>query len=202
MKLLRSRLGLLLGLVLLAARAAHCQERPAALPKVVLLGDSIRLSYTPYVQKALADKAVVVSPKANGGDSSRVLKNLDEWAIREQPAVIHFNCGIHDIKKSKTSGKFQVPPDEYESNLRNIVQRLRSETKAVVLFALTTPVEDARAAKGRKKVDYELLEASAKQYNDIARRVMQELKVPVNDLRAALGDAEEHAKLLGGDGIH
>ena len=61
MKLLRSRLGLLLGLVLLAARAAHCQERPAALPKVVLLGDSIRLSYTPYVQKALADKAVVVA---------------------------------------------------------------------------------------------------------------------------------------------
>jgi lysophospholipase L1-like esterase len=162
MKLLRSRLGLLLGLVLLVARAAHCQERPAALPKVVLLGDSIRLSYTPYVQKALADKAVVVSPKANGGDSGRVLKNLDEWAIREQPAVIHFNCGIHDIKKSKTSGKFQVPPDEYESNLRNIVQRLRSETKAVVLFALTTPVEDARAAKGRQKVDYELLEASAK----------------------------------------
>jgi lysophospholipase L1-like esterase len=168
----------------------------------VLLGDSIRLSYTPYVQKALADKAVVVSPKANGGDSSRVLKNLDEWAIREQPAVIHFNCGIHDIKKSKTSGKFQVPPDEYESNLRNIVQRLRSETKAVVLFALTTPVEDTRAAKGRQKVDYELLEESAKQYNDIARRVMQELNVPVNDLRAALGDAEDHAKLLGGDGIH
>lgn len=172
------------------------------LPKVVLLGDSIRLSYTPHVEKALAGQATIISPKANGGDSSRVLKNLEDWAIREQPAIIHFNCGIHDIKKSKTNGTFQVPPADYEANLRQIVQKLRSETKAIVIFALTTPVGDARAAKGRQKVDYELLEASAQQYNDIARRVMRDLNVPVNDLRAALGNAEEQAQLLGGDGIH
>jgi hypothetical protein len=94
----------------------------------------------------LAGQAVVVSPQANGGDSSRVLQNLDEWAIREQPAVVHFNCGIHDTKKSKTTGKFQVPPDEYAANLRSIVERLRKETKAIVIFGLTTPVDDARAA--------------------------------------------------------
>jgi NADPH-dependent 2,4-dienoyl-CoA reductase/sulfur reductase-like enzyme len=82
------------------------------------------------------------------------------------------------------------------------VERLRKETKAVVIFALTTPVDDARAAKGRQKVDYELLEASAAQYNQIALAVMKELDVPVNDLRAALGDADERQRLLGGDGIH
>jgi lysophospholipase L1-like esterase len=178
------------------------EEPTKALPRVVLVGDSIRLSYTQYVEKALGGQAVVISPKANGGDSARVLQNLDEWVIREQPAVVHFNCGIHDTKKSKTTGKFQVPPDEYAANLRKIVERLRKETKAVVIFGLTTPVDDVRAAKGRQKVDYELLEASAAQYNQLARGVMRELGVPVNDLRAALGDASERARLMGGDGIH
>jgi lysophospholipase L1-like esterase len=193
---------LFLGLLVGSTPVICAQSTEKALPKVVLLGDSIRLGYTPYVEKQLAGQAVVISPKANGGDSGRVLKNLEEWAIREQPAVVHFNCGIHDTKKSKTTGKFQVPPDEYAANLRNIVGRLRRETKAVVIFALTTPVDDARAAQGRQKVDYELLEASAAQYNEIARGVMKELDVPVNDLRAALGNAEEQKRLQGGDGIH
>ena len=172
------------------------------LPKVVLLGDSIRLGYTPVVVKQLAGKAVIISPRANGGDSSNVLKHLEEWAIREQPAVVHFNCGIHDTKKSKTSGAFQVPPDKYEANLRAIVEQLRKETKAAVMFALTTPIIDNRAATARTKAAYDLLDASGRQYNEIALRVMKELNVPVNDLRAALGDAEEQAKLVGSDGIH
>ena len=154
----RSFLFVLLALFLQPAQG----QDQAPLPKVVLLGDSIRLSYTPHVEKALTGQATIISPKANGGDSSRVVKNLDEWAIREQPAFVHFNCGIHDIKKSKTNGTFQVPPAEYEANLRKIVERLRGETNAVVIFALTTPVGDARAAKGRQKVDYELLDASGK----------------------------------------
>ncbi len=202
MKLLHVCFAYLLAFGLELPSTALSQEQSGGLPKVVLLGDSIRMSYAPYAEKALAGQAVVISPKFNGGDSARVLKSLEEWAIREQPAVVHFNCGIHDTKKSKSTGKFQVPPDEYASNLRSIVERLRKETKAVVIFGLTTPVDDARAAKGRQKVDYELLEASASQYNQIAQRVMTEVGVPVNDLRAALGDAEERARLLGGDGIH
>src|SRR4029434_1748195 len=129
---------LFLGLFVGSTPVICAQSTEKALPKVVLLGDSIRLGYTPYVEKQLAGQAVIVSPKANGGDSARVLKNLEEWAIREQPTVVHFNCGIHDTKKSKTTGKFQVPPEEYAANLRNIVNRLRRETKAVVIFALTT----------------------------------------------------------------
>lgn len=172
------------------------------LPKVVLYGDSIRLGYTPHVVKQLEGKVVVVSPKTNGGDSKRVLEGIEQWALREQPVVVHFNCGIHDIKKFKATGKHQVSPEDYEANLRTIVARLRKETKATVLFALTTPVIDDRAAKGRQKADYELLEASAEQYNQIARRVMKELDVPVNDLRAALGGAAEWPRFVGGDGIH
>jgi lysophospholipase L1-like esterase len=194
--------GLLAGFWTFLAAPVLAEEPPPGLPKVVLIGDSIRLGYAPVVVKQLAGKAIVVSPKPNGGDSANVLKHLDEWAIREQPAVVHFNCGIHDIKKSKAGGRFQVPPDAYEANLRAIVGRLRAGTKAKVVFATTTPVLDDRAAKSRSRADYELLEAGAEQYNRIARAVMEELDVPVDDLRAALGGPDERDRLMSDDGIH
>lgn len=190
----------------LAAVPTLAQENEKApeekLPTVVLLGDSIRLSYAPGVTKQLEGKATIVSPPANGGDSSNLVKNLEKWAIKAEPTVVHFNCGIHDVKKLKATGKFQVSPEEYEQHLRTIVARLRKETKAKVLFALTTPIIDERAAKTRSERNYELFDASTEQYNAIARRVMAELKVPINDLRAALGTSEEQAQAISSDGVH
>jgi lysophospholipase L1-like esterase len=184
------------------ALAAGAGAEPAKLPKVVLIGDSIRLAYAPAVAKKLEGKAAVVGPKANGGDSGNVLKHLKEWAVAENPAVVHFNCGIHDTKKDKKTGRFQVPPDQYEANLRKIVATLRKETKAAVIFATTTPIIDDRAAKGRADAAYELLDASTVEYNRIAARVMKELDVPVNDLRAACGEGEDRGRLIGADGVH
>src|SRR4051794_18217960 len=81
------------GMALAASFAADGPGPAPAPPKVVLIGDSIRMRYAPIVEKQLDGMAIVVSPKPNGGDSANVLKHIDEWAIREQPAVVHFNCG-------------------------------------------------------------------------------------------------------------
>jgi lysophospholipase L1-like esterase len=198
-------------LVLIAALpiplgATEADETPTSgLPKVVIVGDSIRLSYAFVVSKQLAGKAIVISPRENGGDSNNVLKHLDEWVISEKPAIVHFNCGIHDTKRFKSTSKFQVSPERYEANLREIVGRIRSETGATVLFATTTPIHDARAAQVRKDRDYELLDAIVKRYNAIAKKAMQELTVPVNDLHAAVsnpGEAFETEDLIAADGVH
>ena len=181
------------------ASAAFSQS---GLPKVVLLGDSVREGYAPIVAELLADRAVVVTPKANGRDTGTLLKNLDDWAVKEQPAVIHFNCGIHDTKRDQKTGKYNVPPEQYEANLREIVRRLRAETRAVVIFALSTPLIDERSQGYWKTRSYRLYNASVTDYNVIALRVMGELNVPVNDLPAALGDAKESARLHDGGGVH
>lgn len=172
------------------------------LPRVVLHGDSIRLGYAPLVAKLLDGKATIISYKANGNDSTNVLKTIQQWAIAEKPDIVHFNAGIHDTKKDKQTGKFQTSPEQYEANLRKIVETLRKETGATVIFALTTPIHDERAAKQRADKSYDLLDASTVKYNKIAERVMKELKVPVNDLRAVCGDADERAKLIVPDGVH
>lgn len=153
---MRCCLTLTVCLTVLTTMTANADDPSSALPKVVLVGDSIRLSYAPIVAAELAGKAVVVSSKANGGDSSNILKHLDEWVIRENPEVVHFNCGIHDTKKFSATGRFQVSPSEYEVNLREIVRRIRAETRAVVLFATSTPILDQQAAASRQGRDYAL----------------------------------------------
>ena len=193
---------LALGQIALSQDSKPAAEPAAKLPKVVLIGDSIRLGYAPEVAKLLAGKATIVSAKANGGDSANVLKNLTAWAIAEKPNIVHFNCGIHDTKKDKQSGKFQVPPEQYEKNLRSIVEQIRKETSARVIFATTTPIIDDRAAAKRDKATYELLDASIIEFNGIASRVMKELKVPVDDLRAVIGAGEERGQLMSDDGVH
>ena len=179
----------------------HADE-PAKLPRVVLHGDSIRLGYAPIVAKKLEGKATVISYKNNGNDSTNQLKTIKEWAINEKPDIVQFNCGIHDTKKDKKTGKFQTSPEQYEANLRKIVETLRKETKAKVIFALTTPIHDERAKKQRADKEYDLLDASTVEYNKIAERVMKELQVPVLDLRAVCGDADEQATLIVADGVH
>src|SRR5262245_495713 len=129
------------------ALAQATAEPRSELPKVVLVGDSIRLGYAPLVAKRLAGKATVVSVTGNGGDSANVLKNLDEWIVREKPVVVHLNCGLHDLKLSKTTKKHQVEAERYEANLKEIVTRIRKDTSAALVFANTTPILDDRHAK-------------------------------------------------------
>ena len=66
-----------------------------------------------------------------------------------------------------------MAPEEYRQNLHKIVARLR-QTGAKLIFATTTPVPECEAGKYVK--DSEL------PYNEVARKVMAEEGVVVNDL--------------------
>lgn len=185
------------------ATGAHAQRDP--LPKVVLVGDSIRLSYAPLVIRELNGQATVISPKGNGGDSANVLRKLASWVIAAKPDIVHFNCGIHDTKLFTAGNEFQVPPTQYEANLRRIVERIRAETDAIVLFATTTPILDDRAAAKRKGRDYVLTGEAVWKYNTLARKVMTELNVPINDLHRIVTYPPKPHKfksLIGDDGVH
>ncbi len=175
--------------------AASAQE--SALPKVVLVGDSIRLGYAPLVAKRLAGKAVVISPAPNGEDSGNVLRNLDEWVLGESPAVVHVNAGLHDLKvKDKT---YQVPPGDYEKNLKTILDRIQQGTSAKIIFANTTPILDDRHA--RRRAGFDRFEADVRKYNLAAASVMKQAGIPVNDLHKLVEDGGKE-KLLLPDGTH
>jgi len=171
------------------------------LPLVVLLGDSIRLGYAPLVAQRLSSQtqARVLSHQPNGADTANTVANLAEWAIALQPRVIHFNCGLHDLKLERATGAYQVPLNRYRANLEEIVRRLRAETDAALIFATTTPILDARhAARG---TSFDRFQADVKRYNAAALDVMTAEGVPVDDLHAAVQVAGPD-RLFSADGTH
>ena len=175
--------------------SAAAQEK--RLPIVVLVGDSIRIGYAPLVARLLDGKAIVISPKPNGEDSGNVLRNLDEWVLKEKPDVVHLNAGLHDLKLKGTN--YQVPLAEYEKNLKTILERIRKETNAKVIFATTTPIVDTLHAQ--RKAGFDRFEADVQKYNGAAVSVMKQARVPIDDLHE-LVEASGKENLLGGDGTH
>jgi lysophospholipase L1-like esterase len=116
----------------------------------------------------------------NGGPTTRGLANLKAWLGEDRWDVIHFNWGLHDLKYMDEKGRLdprghqQVPPAQYEKNLRELVKRLK-RTGAKVIWCATTPVP--KGARGR-------IPGDAAKYNAIAARVMRDSRVPTNDLYA------------------
>jgi lysophospholipase L1-like esterase len=167
--------------------------------KLTLIGDSIRMGYEPFVRELLAERAEVWGPEENGGDSRNVLAHLKEWALTRRAGVIHFNCGLHDIRVN-ADGAYQVPIEEYASNVRSIVELLVERTRARLIWATLTPIHDDRH-NGRKDIDFKRYEADVERYNRAALEVVNRAALEVDDLH---GLVERHGipECLSADGVH
>lgn len=51
----------------------------ASLPKVLIIGDSISLGYTPFVIEGMANKAIVTHHEGNAGPTMRGIENIESW---------------------------------------------------------------------------------------------------------------------------
>ena len=145
-----------------------------ALPRVLLIGDSISIGYTLPTRALLAGKANVHRPPVNCGNTTTCLRDIDTWLGDGQWDVIHFNFGIHDIKCPKRDGVNQTAIGRYEENLGTIVARLKKTGAALIWCSTTQSPEAVCGAPARDFVTY----------NAAARKVMEESDVRVNDLYA------------------
>lgn len=151
-----------------------------ALPRVLLIGDSISRAYTLDVRKALAGKANVHRAPANCGPTDTGLKCFDVWLGTGRWDIVHVNFGIHDRRKT---------PEQYAANLEKVVERLK-QTGAKLVWARTTPFRD----KGSTVEDGSLA------LNETADAVMRKHGIPLNDLHAAILPSVATAR--GEDGTH
>jgi len=160
---------------------AEIRDDPA-LPRVLLIGDSISIGYTLPVRHLLKGKANIHRPPTNCGDTARGLKSMATWLGDKKWDVIHFNWGLHDLKYvdergtmvAIDKGKQNLSPEQYAQNLRKLVEEMK-KTGAKLVWATTTPVPDGTS--GRRKGD-EI------KYNKMAEKVMSENGIAVDDLNA------------------
>ena len=170
----------------LGTGAAHSAEKA----RVLILGDSISIGYTPFVQKQLAKEAVVIRPMRGKGaencaGTNNGVVNIDRWLKIDGGKwdVIHVNFGLHDLKhvdpkngKNSNDPKqpHQASPEQYEKQLREITAKLKA-TGAKLIFATTTPVPQGGVSPFRDPAD-------VVRYNAIAAKIMQEHDASINDL--------------------
>jgi lysophospholipase L1-like esterase len=177
--------------------AILCGTGLAAQRRVFVIGDSISIAYGPALKTFLGsglhydrkrdrgearedlDKAV----GANGGDSRMVLAYLKELQADRTFAadVLLLNCGLHDIKTDKATGKRQVEPDEYVANLKAIC-RLSKQMRLKLVWVTSTPVDDA--VHNARNVGFFRYDRDVDTYNQLARRVFEKEHVPIIDLYA------------------
>jgi lysophospholipase L1-like esterase len=177
----------------------------AELKKIVLIGDSIRMGYQPFVIENLEGKAEVWGPEENGGTSSNVVKNLHNWVIRQDPDVVHVNAGLHDLRTlyyDSGPGINVVPIDHYKDNVETIISFIKDRSKASVIWATTTPVIYERAHRSHsKRKDFDRHDEDVIKYNKVAVKIAGKYDVPVNDMYQFAMDSDPESAIRG-DGVH
>lgn len=149
------------------ANAWNFVEDDPALPRVLLIGDSVSRAYTQTVQKELAGIANVHRAPANCGPTSTGLKKMDVWLGDGKWDVIHFNFGIHDRA---------TPLADYTTRLQQLIERMK-QTGATLVWASTTPIPDIA---GKYTAE------SIVERNEAAAAVMQQNAVAIDDLFTAI----------------
>ena len=150
---------------------------------MVLLGDSIRIGYQPFVEKELAGIANVWAPDENCQTTDNIIYNLHGWIKDQAPDLVHINAGLHDIRTlnyDSNPGETIVKPAHYRDNLETIFSWIRKNVGCKIIWASTTPVIDEKV-KARNG-SYTRYDVDIQKINKIAGTVAKKFDVPVNDL--------------------
>jgi len=161
-------------------------------PKILLIGDSIRLGYDALVKEAYRNQAQVLFPDDNCRFSTYVLRNLHEWAqglgCTEDLACIHWNVGAWDTLTLFDDGPL-VPLSAYEECMERICKRIDLLfPSAKKIFATTTPMAEHLFDNPKVMMRYN---SDIEKFNDIAISVVKKYGHEINDLYALMSCQKE-----------
>ncbi|MBN2090045.1 alkaline phosphatase D family protein, partial [candidate division KSB1 bacterium] len=153
----------------------------SALPRVLIIGNSISIGYTPFVREFLAGKVNVHRIPENARDTNFGLQRLSEWVGQTEWDVIHFNWGLHDLKRLKdgrydVTGEQVTPLQQYEDNIEELVRQLKN-TGTTLIWASTTPVPSGSSGR---------IEGDEIKYNQVAEKIMRRHNILINDLHTCI----------------
>lgn len=155
-----------------------------ALPRVLLIGDSITRGYFDGVEKALAGKAYCGRLTTSRSVGDPVFFDELALVLKQYPfAVVHVNNGLHGWAYSEKAYRAGM------ARLLDVLQRDAPQAKLIV--ATTTPV--------RPDVEGGDKPARILARNEIVAKLCAERGLMVNDLHGAMLPKPEW---LSGDGVH
>ena len=158
--------------------------------KIILLGDSIRLSYQNRVSELLGSDFAVWGPDDNCRFASYTLRMLYDYREQLKGAdLIHFNCGLWDMCDLFGDGPF-TPMEVYVEQMVRIAKVLKTYAP-VVIFAATTPPSPKMWGHDLDRV---------RAYNAAAMAALEPLGILFDDLFTPV--AEDIDRMISEDLLH
>ncbi|KLU61553.1 hypothetical protein CEB3_c19850 [Peptococcaceae bacterium CEB3] len=145
------------------------------------VGDSVSIHYGFYLKQMINDQFIYA--RKDGAlmcDSRAVLNYLmqeNSKGVRYDISLV--NCGLHDIRIDRHSGDIQVTGEEYEENLKKIVDTLLQMAKKVIWVNITPVIDSLHNARTK---GYLRFSKDVIYYNEISERVMTEQEIPIIDI--------------------
>ena len=153
-------------------------------PKILIIGDSISIGYTPFVKEHFGDRAMVSHNPGNAQHTGTGLKKIQQWIEGKEWDIIQFNWGLWDLcyrhsdskvqgNRDKVNGQLTYSAEDYAANLDSIVSTLKKKTKAKLIFVTTSYVPENEAGR---------FQSDAIKYNNVAKLIMEKHSIIVNDI--------------------
>ncbi|GAA4809853.1 SGNH/GDSL hydrolase family protein [Litoribaculum gwangyangense] len=153
-------------------------------PKILIIGDSISIGYTPFVKQHFSNKAIVFHNEGNAQHTGTGLEKIEEWLGDEPWDIIQFNWGLWDLcyrhpnskeygQRDKMNGNPEFSAADYASNLEALVAIIKKKSNAKLIFVTTTYVPKNEPGRFEKDVE---------KYNDVAKSVMRKHNIAINDI--------------------
>jgi lysophospholipase L1-like esterase len=178
--------------------------------KIIFFGDSITElglhpgGYIALIKKRLLKERpsdVIVGTGIGGNKVTDLLERVDRDVILRKPDITVIYIGINDVWHSVTPGLQGTPKSIYESGLKELIAKIRSTGSRVILC---TPSVIGEKWGGGNQLDTQLEE-----YSEISRRVAQETRSGLCDLRKAFieylqihNPANNESGILTTDSVH
>lgn len=162
--------------------------------RLFVIGDSISIFYGPslseivkvgYIYDRLKDsidttKNMDIPTGANGGNSKMVIDHLNNLIKKGLKVdVLLINCGLHDIKTDRISGKKAISEVEYKENIDSIITLSALVSKEIIWIS-STPVNDT--IHNSKNVGFYRYNNDVISYNRIASEELSAKKIRIIDL--------------------
>lgn len=165
--------------------------------RILLIGDSISVQYSPFLQSSLKQSAswVGFSEEAmqgaltdldtpqdmNCGDSNRALQIITDMLEKADGKIdlIMANCGLHDIKTKAQDGSKQVTLEDYKANLQKMVA-VSEQYNVPLIWMRTTLVNSS--IHNSLCTGFQRFEQDVEDYNTAADSIMHDAGKTIIDL--------------------
>jgi acyl-CoA thioesterase-1 len=163
-------------------RPTPIKNSSAALPKYLMIGDSISIGMHSHVFTALADVLQSYHNEGNANNANYGAHGVSAWLTSKPPGaqwkVITYNFGLHGLAKDQEL----ITVAEYSSLLRQITKVLK-RTGAKLLFINTTPVPTNPDPNNKTSlVMPPRFDTDVQAFNIAAATIMAAESVPIHDL--------------------